>query len=196
MSTSQCAVEPGLADPPADLEPGSSASHSASPVESRDLKGVLIGFAAIVTVGLALASWYVGARIVDANEAVPVRTSVIASAKASAPPPGGPSTSEEAMAEAFWYTVPPPPPELFLQVAGLGSRQDASFVKMLEAKGYQARVILSETDARSETDASGTDGSAADDSRILIGPFVGQMALKKAERKLQSAGVLAIETER
>lgn len=190
MSTSQCAVEPGLEDPPAGLVQSSSPLQSASAFASRDLKGVLIGFAATVTVGLALASWYVGARIVEANEAVPMSTAVNAPAKISPPAPAGPSTSEEAMAEAFWYTVPPPPPELFLKVASLGSRQDASFLKMLEAKGYRAHVM------RSWTDVNGPDGSTAEDSRILIGPFVGPSALKKAESKLQSAGVLAIETER
>jgi cell division protein FtsN len=78
---------------------------------------------------------------------------------------------------------------LFLQVASLGSRQDTSFVQWLEAKGYPARIT------KSRTGASAT-GSAADqeDSRILIGPFAGPTSLKKAERKLQSAGVLAIET--
>jgi len=184
MSTSQCAVEPALADPKADLGQSSSPVQSASTVASRDRKSVLIGFAAIVAVGLALASWYVGARIAEANEAAPASTAVNAPAKVSVPVPAGPSTSEEAMAEAFWYTVPPPPPELFLQVESLGSPQDVSFVKMLEARGYRARVVR-----------NGTGESSTEEGRILIGPFIGRSSLKKAERKLQSAGVLAIEAE-
>lgn len=183
MSTSQCATDPDLADPLA--EPAQRDPQGAS----RPRSSVLVGSAATITIGLALASWYVGARIVQANESAPVSTAVEGPPKAATPVPAGPSTPEAAMAEAFWYTVPPPPPELFLQVASLGSRQDTSFVQWLEAKGYPARIT------KSRTGASAT-GSAADqeDSRILIGPFAGPTSLKKAERKLQSAGVLAIET--
>ncbi len=45
MSTSPCATEPGLADSQADLVPGLSEGASRHP------KGVLIGFAATVTIG-------------------------------------------------------------------------------------------------------------------------------------------------
>jgi hypothetical protein len=183
MSTSHCAADPGLADPQPDLVP------SPSEHVSRHLKGVLIGFGATVTIGLALASWYVGVRIVDANETVPVSTAAAApsaqvpaatSAQMPAPPsaqmPAGPSPQEQAMAEAYWHQVPPPP-DLYLQVAGLGSRKDLIFVKGLEAKGFRARVATNQ-----------------EESRILIGPFVGRSSLEAAARKLQSAGVLAIET--
>ena len=69
MSTSQCTAEPGLADQlsdqPVDLVQGVATGAS------KLLKGLLIGFAATVTVALALASWYVGVRIVAAKEAIP-----------------------------------------------------------------------------------------------------------------------------
>jgi hypothetical protein len=175
MSTSQCATEPGLAD--------SSLVQSASPQDSpRLLKGVRIGFAATVTIGLALASWYVGVRIVNANEAVPastVSTTISTSQPAPAPQP-------PALAGPTAQPVPPPP-ELYLQVAGLGPRKDAIFVRGLEAKGYRARVIVSTT-------VSTTESTNQQDSGILIGPFAGPSSLEAAQRKLQSAGVLAIET--
>jgi hypothetical protein len=37
-------------------------------VKSRLLKGMLIGFAACMTIGFALVTWYVGVRIVAAKE--------------------------------------------------------------------------------------------------------------------------------
>ena len=42
------------------------------------------------------------------------------------------------MAEAFWYTVPPA--HLYLQAAGIGPRQDADFVRSLQAKGFHAQI--------------------------------------------------------
>jgi hypothetical protein len=173
MSTSQCATDPELADP--SLVPEALVRSEGA---SRPPKGVLIGFAATVTIGLALASWYVGVRIVDANEIAPASAAVTAPAASPVqqpPAPSGPSVPEESMAEAFWYTVPPPPPELYLEVAGLGPRKDSSFVRALEAKGYRARIIESK-------------------QQILIGPFARRSSLQAAARKLQSAGVLAVET--
>jgi cell division septation protein DedD len=195
MSNSQCATEPELADPSLVQSASVQSVPEATP---RLLKGLLIAFAGTVTIGLALASWYVGVRIVAANEAGPVSAAVNSPVKVStiqpapglpAPPPAAPSApatpsaQEDAMAKAFWYTVPPPPPELYLQVAGLGQRQDASFVKELEARGYRARIVIQS--ARSATNQ--------EETRILIGPFVGRSSLEKAERRLRSAGVLAME---
>ncbi len=65
MSTSECAVDPGLADPQSDLLLSADQGVSQRQGASRLLKGLLIGFAASVTIGLALASWYVGVRIVS-----------------------------------------------------------------------------------------------------------------------------------
>jgi hypothetical protein len=175
MSTSQFAADPKLADPQPDLVP------SPSEGASRHLKGVRIGFAATITIGLALASWYVGVRIVDAHETVPVSRAVNTSAPqmpAAPTQPAAPSPQVEARAEALRHKAPPPP-ELYLQVAGLGLREDSIFVKGLEAKGYRAHI----------QGVANQEGS-----RILIGPFVGRRSLEAAARKLQSAGVLAIET--
>jgi cell division septation protein DedD len=178
MSTTECATDPDLAerqgDPPAE------------PAPAKPRKNVLVGFAATVTVGLALAIWYVGVRIVDANEAVPASTAASTQAKVSATPvtpalqpPAAATTSKH---EQTTLAPAPPPPNLYLQVAGLGPRQDATFMKSLAAKGYRASMIES---------AGGT--TDQDDRRILIGPFVGHRSLEKAERKLESAGVLALE---
>lgn len=68
MSTSQCAPDPGLADAHAELV------ESAPPGASKLLKILLIGFAATMTIGLGLASWYVGVRIKAAGAAVSVST--------------------------------------------------------------------------------------------------------------------------
>jgi hypothetical protein len=172
MSTSQCATDPELADP--SLIQSAALVQSASGDSPRRPKGVLIGFAATVTIGLALASWYVGVRIMDANEITPVSA-------ASPRAPAAAATREDA--KVATPQVAPSPPDLYLQVAGLGPRQDTSFVKRLEAKGYQARII------------GGTAEGAAsqEDRRILIGPFAGRSFLEEAERNLQSAGVLATE---
>jgi cell division septation protein DedD len=179
MSTSQCATDPDLADPQADR------AQEDPQGASRPRKSVLVGFAATITVGLALGSWYVGVRIVAANEAAPVSTALNAPAKVSAasvtpalepPVPATPSKKEE-------IAPAPPPPDLYLQVAGLGPRQDASFMKGLAAKGYRAHII----------ESAANQGVNHEDTQILIGPFIGRRSLEKAERKLQSAGVLAIE---
>ena len=176
MSTTQCATDPDLVDP-----------QEAAAAKPR--KNVLFGFAATVTVGLALAIWYVGVRIVDANEAVPLSTAVSTPAKVSATPvaPALPPTSVTTSKHEETALAPAPPqPNLYLQVAGLGPRQDASFMKSLAAKGYGAHMIESAGSAANQ-------GANQEDRRILIGPFVGRQSLEKAERKLQSAGVLALE---
>lgn len=75
--------------------------------------------------------------------------------------------------------LPPAPPGLFLEVAGLGPQQDAEFAKDLEMKGYQTRIFTT------------TDTEPA---RIFIGPFLGRESLEDAKSTLQSAGVLAVES--
>src|SRR5271155_3395454 len=87
---------------------------------SKLLKGMLFGFAASVTIGLALASWYVGVRIVAAGEAAPK----ISTPSVQAVTPADASASpEDSMAQAYWYTVPPA--EFYLEVGSLGPKQDA-----------------------------------------------------------------------
>lgn len=122
-----------------------------SPAAPRRIKGLLFGFAS-VTVGLALGIWYVGVRIVSADEIVPATST------------NGPFTKD---ARA-----------LYLQVAGLGPKQGQDSVRSLENEGFRAQV-----QSRDE-----------DHARILIGPFSTHAEMEQAQRKLQSAGVLAVET--
>jgi|SRR5271165_1061529 len=168
MSTSQCATDPGLADQQVDVVQGVATGAS------KLLKGLLIGFAATTTIALALASWYVGVRIVAANQAIP------ASSPAPVPhPPAVMPAQPDSAASNSWDTVAGPAPPLYLEVASLGREKDSSFVKRLEKKGFGARI-----------DAAANRG----DGRVLIGPFSARSELEEAARKLRSAGVLATET--
>jgi hypothetical protein len=135
----------------------------------KPLRGLLFGFTATVTIGLALASWYVGVRISLAP--TPGSTSV------PLPSPPAASAPQDSMAQAYWYKVPPP--SLYLQVGGLGPRQDAGFVQSLQAQGFRAQIQMSSKD---------------DNRRILIGPYSTRAVLQQDQRKLQSAGVPAVET--
>jgi cell division septation protein DedD len=178
MPATECATEIALPNLPREVPQDAPPQPASQGAASRPLKGLLLGFAATVTVGLALASWYVGVRIVSADEVAPSNATTTAPVIAApVPPPAAApaSATETSMAEAFWYTVPPT--VLYLQVAALGPKQDASFVRSLQTKGFHAQV-----QARDE------------DSRILIGPFSTRAAMEQAQRKLQSTGVLAIET--
>jgi hypothetical protein len=154
MTTTDCATEiPALQ--------GESSQDSFSSEASNPLKSLLWGFGATVTIGLTLATWYVGVRIVAADEVAPA-----------------PAPSQVVQAVATVQAAAPPE-NLYLQVAGLGTRQDAGFVRSLQAKGFEAQV---------------QGGDRADNASILIGPFATHIDLEQAQRKLQSSGVLAIET--
>jgi hypothetical protein len=168
MSTSECAAEPGLADEQVELVQGVATGAS------KLLKGLLIGFAGTVTIALALASWYVGVRIVAANEAIRVSSP----APVSQPPAVIPAAQPDST----------PAPALYLEVAGLGAEKDSRFVKRLEKKGYQARI-----EAPANQPAAGQPAAKQDDGRILIGPFSAHSELEEAQSKLRSAGVLATE---
>ena len=156
---------------------------------------VYMGFAGTMALGLSLAGWYVGGRILAAEQSSPVTVaipSVISPSQASAPqvmtqeaatPESGSTVIQPVQAsdlhpEVVEHTVAAPAPQVFLEVAGLGEKQDASYVKKLRAKGFSARV-----------DA----GSSEDVRRILIGPFADRQAVDKAQRKLQAQGILALE---
>jgi len=146
---------------------------------SKPLRGLLFGFTATVAVGLGLASWYVGARIVATNEAAPSTTAASAPVNALPTPIAAvspPQVHENSRADAVLYAVPPA--DLYLQVDGLGLKQDADFASSLQAKGFPAQVQM-------------RDGST---TRILIGPFSTHVELEQVQRKLRSTGVLAIET--
>lgn len=178
MPTTDYATDTALPDVPCDdshvdsLQPNDGAS--------KPLRGLLFGFAATVTIGLALASWYVGLRIVADGQA---GRSSIASRVPAAPtsvpvPAAAPADTEESMAEAFWYTLPPS--DLFLKVAGLGPRQDSNFVRSLLATGFRARLQAGQKD----------------NAWILIGPFSTRAEMEEAQRKLRSVGILAVEMSR
>ena len=99
---------------------------------SKALKVMLIGFAVSVGAGLALASWYLGIRIVAADRVLPPVRVVPQPPLPAAPP--------------VWQTVLSP--EFYLQVAGFGSQQDADFAKSLQAKGFRAQVQMREDATR------------------------------------------------
>jgi cell division protein FtsN len=181
MTTTDYAADITLPDSQSENPPGD-AQQRPPDVASKPLKGVVFGFAATITVGLALASWYVGVRIMSADEIVPAITTASAPVNSTpAPPPlAPPAVTEDSMAEAFWYTVPPT--VVYLQATSLGPQQDAGFVKSLRAKGFNAQV-----QTRSQTQDQ-------DNARILIGPFSTHVEMEQAKRKLQSSGVLAIES--
>lgn len=180
MPTSDCANHAALPDAQG-FDCQIEVSGSAPQGTSRPLRGLFFGFAATVTVGLALASWYVGVRIVSADEvsaAGPARTSAVAETVATPQPVTQLAQSEQdPKAEAYWYKVPLP--QFYLQVAGLGDRQDAAFVRSLRKRGLRAEVRASQDD----------------DARILIGPFSTHTELERAQSKLEALGVLAIQAE-
>jgi len=203
MTTSDCATDialPASQGEDSQNQAAEQAPQRASCGASKPLKGLLWGFGVTVTIGLTLASWYVGVRIVAADEVTPASTTTGQSLTSTAPVPSTapaqpapsvqstapvpstapqqPAVRERSMAEASWYTVPPA--DLYLQVAGIGPRQDASYVRSLQAKGFGVHL---------------QDGDRADDARILIGPFSTHAAMEQAQRKLQSAGVLAVEID-
>ena len=147
MPTTDCAI-----DISEDSRSGSAQRESQE--ASWILRGLLFGFAVTMTIGLALASWYVGVRILAADPPAPLRA-----VEPSAVP-------QKSMPAAV----------LYLQVAGLGPKPDARFVISLQSEGFRAQV-----EARDAT------------ARILIGPFSTRAELEQAQRKLQSAGILAAE---
>jgi hypothetical protein len=142
MTTTDFATDSVLPNSPVE-DPRNESEQPASGGAPKRIRGLLFGFAS-VTVGLMLGIWYVGVRIVSADEIVPATNS---SAR-------------------------------YLQVASLGPKQAEDSVRSLENEGFRARV-----QARDENHA-----------RILIGPFSNQAEMEQAQRKLQSAGVLAVET--
>jgi hypothetical protein len=107
MSTTDYAT--GIELPDFEADPHIEDGRLALDGESKPLKGLYFAFAFVVTAGLALTSWYVGVRIVSAEE-------ITAAASISAPAATG----------------------FYLQAASLGPKQDPAFVKSLEALGFRA----------------------------------------------------------
>jgi len=172
MTPSGCATDMSLAASSLEALSLEASSDDASdggtvPASGQALKprkGVLLSFALTVTIGLMLATWYLGVRIVAADEpfaSAPVRPS---------------DPQRDPKVERFWDALPISP--LYLQAAGIGPKQDANFARSLRAKGFEAQVQAAE---------GGT-------TRIVIGPFSTHAQMDQVQRKLQSAGVLAVET--
>lgn len=152
MTSTDCTSDIALNDRGEDqIQPAEGISEPGS----KPLKGLFFGFAATMTVGLALTSWYLGVRIVTSAEVSPAARTVTSQKPESA---AAPATQ---------------PAELYLQVAGLGPKRDASFVRALESKGFHAEVRP---------------------AGIMIGPFATRADMEQAQLKLRSGGVLAIET--
>jgi cell division septation protein DedD len=151
----------------------------------RSTRGVYVGFASLVTVGLALAGWYVGERIFDAEPTrpgptrLPVVTQRLVPVQAVSE--AGPVLAQSPVAIAPAPEVQPVLPQYYLQVATLGTAQDLKFLKRLEKRGYNAHV---------ETSAGDPGG------QILIGPYTEASELGRARRRLAAAGILAMETAR
>jgi SPOR domain len=178
MPTTDCATDAAMPDAPG-FDCQIEVPERAPQGTSRPLRGLFFGFAATVTVGLALASWYVGVRIVRADEvSAPVAASMSAVAETAAAPPPVTQAARDSIARAYRPTVPPP--QFYLQIAGLGERRDATFVRSLQLKGFRAEVRMSQ----------------GEDERVLVGPFSTHAALERAQGKLESQGVLAVETDR
>ncbi len=149
---------------------------------SKPLKVLLGGFAVTIAIGLALGVWYLHQRIVMPGQSGSGSSTTIASAQSSAPLPQG----------SAWLNVntanPPalplesqqyvPPVHLYLQVGGLGIKEDTVFANLLLDQGFHAQVQM-------------RDGKT---TRILIGPFSSQAELEQAQHRLHSVGILAIET--
>jgi cell division protein FtsN len=148
------------------------ALRMASSCPARKTRGVFVSFATLVVVGLGLAGWYVSERILSAQsqpaQAVrPVVTAPPAAVRESKPP-----ATDAAQA------VLPLALEYYLQIASLGTSEDASYMRQLEEKGY-----------RTQFDAA----AAGRDARILIGPYSDESSLTRAREKLIASGILAIE---
>jgi hypothetical protein len=129
MPTTDCAVEQPALDP--SLDPVEDSQINARPLafaRISKLKGLFFGFTATVTVGLALGSWYVGVRIVAADEI---------GLKNAAPAP-----EKTSMAKALWSTVPSS--QFYLQVAGFGPKRSADLLSALRTEGLQAQVQAGE----------------------------------------------------
>lgn len=169
MATAECANEAGYAG----IEDGIARRDSDPAAKLRNR--VFLGFGSAMALGLSLAGWYVGVRILAAEQT----TAETAAATSAAPVQAGsvPMPVQQA-APPMAEMAPQPAPRIFLEVAGLSARQDARFVRQLEAQGFTARAdVDTESNVR----------------RILIGPFGDEQSLEAAQKKLQVRGILALE---
>ena len=146
----------------------------------KQAKQVFIGIAATITVGLALAGWYLGGRIFPSEKVhaaaitkpvtvAPVIAPVIAKA-VEATPVVAPVTVDASV----WDAVEPKPGELYLQLATMGPNSTNEYLKVLDAKGIHPRVAP---------------GPSESLHRLVIGPYPDQAALEKEQQELEAAGI-------
>lgn len=176
MSSMECTTESGLA-----FDEGQPEGPAADPA-ARLRTRIFFGFGSAMALGLALAGWYVGGRILAAEQTSPASSSTVIM-QAAAPSSTDsrvvpPAAQARTQAETAAPPAIAPTPQFFLEVAGLGAKQDALFVKKLHNKGLTALI---------------DSGSEKDPRRILIGPFADHQGVEKAQRKLEAFGVLALE---
>ena len=148
----------------------------------RKTRGVYVSFATLVTVGLALAGWYVGERILVA-QAPHVPTEPFASAPADPMPAAALRPISTPPITPSAETAQPllPLTEYYLQATALGTAQDSKFLKQLQGRGFKAHLETTPTDQT---------------GLILIGPYPDQPAVRRARARLADSGILASETIR
>lgn len=152
--------------------PGGESPHASSDPVAKLRSRVFLGFGGSMALGLSLAGWYVGQRILVAQQTAPVpsATAIVTVAQQA--------SAVVAPAQPTQTPASGPAPQKFLEVAGLGAKQDARFIRKLESKGLRARI---DVDAQTNIRC------------ILIGPFSDREALETAQDKLDSLGILALE---
>jgi hypothetical protein len=139
-------------------------------------KRVFIGFAATITIGLAVAGWYVGGRIFAAEK---VHAAAIVQPISSAPAPAVAKPVEPAtVAAPAWNEVEPQSGDLYLQLATMGPNSTNEYLKELNAKGIHPRIAP---------------GPSENLHRLVLGPYPDKAALEKEQHDLESAGIQFIE---
>ena len=150
------------------------------PLAPRRTRGVYVGFASLVTIGLALAGWYVGERILVAQAP---HTGPKPLATANAYPTPAPALSSTGAFSTPWSAQAQPVllplrAEYYLQVTALGTPEDLKFLTQLQNRGFNAHLETTPTDQT---------------GLILIGPYDGGPALRSARARLAATGILANE---
>jgi cell division septation protein DedD len=137
---------------------------------------VFVGFAGTVVFGLAVSGWYLSNRMLAAEGArFDAPAPPTATVSTPAPPVEKPSVTETVEQLISLQ------PELYLEMSALGSPQDATYLRQLQARGFPGRIEA---------------GQADQAGHILIGPYADRSALKQARRRLAATGILAVETVR
>jgi cell division septation protein DedD len=148
----------------------------------QQAKRVFIGIAATITVGLALAGWYLGGRIFETEKVhaaaitkpialAPVAPAPIIVKSVEATPVVEPVTVAPVSA---WDTVEPKTGDLYLQLATMGPNSTNEYLKTLDTKGIHPRVAP---------------GPSESLHRLVIGPYPDKAALEKEQQELEAAGI-------